>query len=53
LIMTFARLIEEYRIVIPMIQRDYAQGRKDDKATLVRENLIENIKAALLEIFRF
>ncbi|HDR7795554.1 TPA: DUF262 domain-containing protein [Bacillus luti] len=47
--MTFSKLLEEYRIVIPMIQRDYAQGRKDDKATLVRENLIENMKVALLE----
>ena len=31
------------KIIIPMIQRDYAQGRTDAKATLVRENLIENI----------
>lgn len=47
--MTFAQLIEKYGIVIPMIQRDYAQGRTDAKATLVRENLIENMKGALLE----
>ncbi|MGR6018750.1 hypothetical protein ACT7CU_09670 [Bacillus paranthracis] len=55
MIMTFAQLIEKYGIVIPMIQRDYAQGRTDAKATLVRENLIENMKGAFTrrETFRF
>ncbi|MED4455138.1 DUF262 domain-containing protein [Metabacillus fastidiosus] len=45
--MTFAQLIKEYSIVIPIIQRDYAQGRKDSRASFVRENLIEHLAQAL------
>ena len=30
---TFPKLLEQYdKILVPMIQRDYAQGRKDKKA---------------------
>lgn len=28
---TFWNLINEYSIVIPILQRDYAQGREDEK----------------------
>jgi len=38
---TFLKLINEFSIVIPIIQRDYAQGR--DTAKDVRENFLANI----------
>ena len=31
------------RIIIPRLQRDYAQGREDTKATEIRETLLEDI----------
>ena len=41
---TFSRLLEQYdKILVPMIQRDYAQGRTDKKATDVRNNLLTDI----------
>lgn len=41
---TFSKLLEQYdKILIPMIQRDYAQGRTDKKATDVRNNLLNDI----------
>lgn len=41
---TFKELLDQYdRILIPMIQRDYAQGRTDKKATDVRNNLLTGI----------
>ena len=43
----FWRLINEYKIVIPMIQRDYVQGRNDKKVNEIRRNLISSIKSAL------
>ncbi|QHJ69215.1 DUF262 domain-containing protein [Planococcus halotolerans] len=44
---TFANLLEEYRIHIPIIQRDYAQGRKDEKAIAVRKQLVPLLKNAV------
>lgn len=41
---TFKELLDQYdRILVPMIQRDYAQGRSDKKATDVRNNLLNDI----------
>lgn len=41
---TFSILLEQYdKILVPMIQRDYAQGRTDKKATDVRNNLLNDI----------
>lgn len=42
---TFSKLLEQYdKILVPMIQRDYAQGRTDDKkAEDVRNNLLNDI----------
>ncbi|GEM_PF-3287503 len=41
---TFSNLLEQYdKILVPMIQRDYAQGRTDKKATDVRNNLLTDI----------
>lgn len=43
----FISLLKEKKIVIPIIQRDYAQGRKNEKARLVRERLIDDWIRAL------
>lgn len=41
---SFLQLIEKYSIVIPVIQRDYAQGRTDDEhVTEVRKNFVRNL----------
>ena len=41
---TFPKLLDQYdKILVPMIQRDYAQGRTDKKATDVRNNLLNDI----------
>ena len=42
-------LLENYRVVIPLIQRDYAQGRKDKRTTEVRKVLLQDINTALLD----
>ena len=39
-IYSFYQLISKYRIEIPIIQRDYAQGRDNAKATDVRKSLV-------------
>jgi hypothetical protein len=36
-------LLEEYKIVIPPIQRDYAQGRRSGKIPTIRERFIDSI----------
>lgn len=41
--MSFLQLIDECSIVIPIIQRDYAQGRTDEHATEVRKNFVRNL----------
>ena len=42
--MSFLQLIDNYHIVIPVIQRDYAQGRTDDEhVTEVRKNFVKNL----------
>ncbi len=40
---TLISLLEEYNIIIPIIQRDYAQGRDNNNAAKVRKNLIRDI----------
>lgn len=46
-IYSFYQLISKYQIEIPIIQRDYAQGRNNAKAADVRKSLVDNmIKAA-------
>ena len=41
---TFPKLLEQYdKVLVPMIQRDYAQGRTDKKETGVRNNLLSDI----------
>ena len=46
---TLFKLLNKYKVEIPKVQRDYAQGRLDDHATMVRSNLLEEIKSAVLE----
>ena len=41
---TLIRLLENYKIIIPRIQRDYAQGRSDEHSKIVRLNLLRDIK---------
>ena len=42
-------IIKERSIIIPIIQRDYAQGRKDEKATRSREKFLQALYAAVTE----
>lgn len=44
---TLLKLLEIYEIRIPIIQRDYAHGRKDGKSNEIRKNLIKDIKTCL------
>lgn len=46
---TFWNLLKDYSIEIPIMQRDYAQGRDDDKAKLIRQYFLRDIKKALDE----
>lgn len=46
---TFWQLLEQYKITIPIIQRDYAQGRKDKKTARIRRALLDTIKRAFDE----
>ena len=46
---SFWQLINRYKIEIPVIQRDYAQGRKDDKAESIREQIIQAMMSALFD----
>ena len=45
---TFWHLLKEYKVEIPIIQRDYAQGRTSDNATAIREELLDCIYNALI-----
>ena len=44
---TFLELIENKKILIPQIQRDYAQGRLGEKTSEVRYNFLHALKDAL------
>lgn len=41
--LSFIQLISEYNIVVPVIQRDYAQGRTTEKPTEVRKGFVSNL----------
>lgn len=45
--LTFWQLINEHRIEIPIIQRDYAQGRDNSKSEDIRTRFIEQVKKTL------
>lgn len=40
---TFWNLINEYKIVVPKIQRDYVQGRENDTVKKNREEFVEEL----------
>lgn len=44
---TFIQLLDSYRIEIPMLQRDYAQGRKVGNAPYVRKGFLGALKKIL------
>lgn len=41
---TLFSLLNEYRVLVPVVQRDYAQGRTDEHSCFVRENLLNDLK---------
>lgn len=43
---TLKSLLEQYPVVIPMIQRDYAQGRTTGHAPRVRKSILQKLKQA-------
>jgi hypothetical protein len=51
--LSFANIFQEkgYEIVVPLIQRDYAQGRKNEDE--VRDNFLEALKSYLIEEIPF
>ena len=44
---TLLELLEKHEVEIPIIQRDYAQGRKTQHANMVRTNLLKDMKLAV------
>lgn len=46
--LTFWQLLSTYKVEIPIIQRDYAQGRLSENATAIRGELLESIYDALV-----
>lgn len=45
---TLFELLDEYEVEVPIVQRDYAQGRHDDHTKMVRFNLLKDMKSAIL-----
>ena len=46
-ILSFYQLISKYRIEIPIIQRDYAQGRDNAKSADIRKSIISRFVKAV------
>lgn len=46
---SFWKLINEFRIEIPILQRDYAQGRTAEKVKEVRQGFLNSLYEALVE----
>jgi hypothetical protein len=46
---SFAELIGLYRIEIPIIQRDYAQGRNNSKSKSIRDAFVSDLYSALCQ----
>ncbi|OAB32988.1 DUF262 domain-containing protein [Paenibacillus glacialis] len=46
---SFWKLITNFSIEIPIIQRDYAQGRENDKITEIRNGFLDNLYDALIQ----
>ena len=41
--MSFLQLIDRYMILIPVIQRDYAQGRQTEDVIKIREDFVHDL----------
>lgn len=48
-IYSFYQLISKFQIEIPVIQRDYAQGRKNPKAKDVRKSMVRSMVKSVTE----
>ena len=46
---SFKSFLEQYHVIIPMVQRDYAQGRKTDDVKRVRDRFLNAIKSYLVK----
>ena len=46
---SFKSFLEKYHVVIPMVQRDYAQGRTTDDVNRVRNRFLDAIKTYLVK----
>ena len=46
---TLLKMLEKHEIVIPIIQRDYAQGRENNNVVEIRENFIKDIFSKLID----
>lgn len=47
--MTFLQLIDEYAVIIPVIQRDYAQGRLSERVTDLRKRFVADLVSFLCD----
>ena len=45
---SFLDMIEKYSICVPKIQRDYAQGREEEKTAKIRESYLEEMIESLI-----
>lgn len=45
----FLNLLNQYRVIIPIIQRDYAQGRMDDRVQKIRDNLLNMLMKTMID----
>lgn len=46
---TFWQLLDKYQIEIPIIQRDYAQGRDDSKAKQIRAGFVKSLHSVVTD----
>ncbi|MDU2063232.1 MAG: DUF262 domain-containing protein [Sporomusaceae bacterium] len=44
---SFLQLVKEYKVVIPILQRDYAQGRNTGKVPSIRDNILKALSIAV------
>ncbi|MDR0475773.1 MAG: DUF262 domain-containing protein [Treponema sp.] len=45
---TLFQLLDIYKVEIPIVQRDYAQGRQEEHTKMVREILLSDMKSAIM-----
>jgi hypothetical protein len=49
-VISFYNLIKNYQIEIPVIQRDYAQGRDNTKASDVRRSIVKSMINSIFKL---